>query len=228
MAFPQDLVAKQPAIRQRQLIQDWLAWLGSQVTVGQYAADTVETYGRNIRLWIRFLEQVAHTDAPTSGTVAEFIAAILPRRKPAAVNVVLHTLRSLYRWAEATDRCADIARAARALRMHGDDPLPALTHAEVLSLLAQLPEDGTLARLRDRALIATLYGTACRCISLQRADVRHFESTGPTLRHSPKGHRGTDASAQVPPSVARLLDGYLTARRVEYRHHARGSPLHRA
>jgi site-specific recombinase XerD len=212
-AIPQDLVAQQPAVRQRRLVQDWLAWLSTQVAVGQYAADTVETYDRNLRLWIRFLEEVARTDAPTPGTVADFVAAILPRRKPAAVNVVLHSLRSLYRWAEAHDRSADIARAVRAVRQHGDDPLPALTHDEILALLAQLPEDGTLARLRDRALIATLYGTACRCISLQRADVRHYESAGPTLRHSPKGHRGVDAAAQVPPSVARMIDGYLAARR---------------
>lgn len=204
-----------PLPQQGALVQAWIGALVAQAEQGQYAAETVETYRRNIRHWLRFLATIARTDAPTPVTVGEFIAAILPHRRPAAVNALIHTLRSCYRFAEASGRGSDIARTARGLRLHLDGPLPALTHAQVVALLALLPDDQTLARRRDRALVATLYGTACRCISLARATVGGVDLTVGTLRHAPKGHRGADVVVALPPSVAALLGEYLTVRRAE-------------
>ena len=197
---------------QRELAGAWFVWLNRGVQQGQYAASTVSTYQQNLKIWVSFLEEIERTDRPSPIHVGNFVAALIPHRRPAAVNVLLHTVRSFYRWAESQEHYADIARSTKAIRVNHDGPLPALTHNEVVDLLGHIPDDEDLGHQRDRALVALLYGTGCRCISLERANCNDLDRIGGTLRHHPKGHRGADAQAQVPAASLQLLIGYLDTR----------------
>ncbi len=119
----------------------------------------------------------------------------------------------------------DIARSTRSLRVSHDGPLPALTHNEVIALLELIPEDDSLCAARDRALVALLYGTACRCISIERADIGHLDAAGATLRHAPKGHLAADAQVALPPAVCALVAVYLAQREQELGKAGADAPL---
>lgn len=235
-AEPADLIAPFRAEAQRALATDWLRWLAEQVDLHQLAADTVATYRRGLGAWLIFLDSVARTDRPTPATVAAYLTALLPGRQPASVNLRLHVLRSLYRWAESGDRYPNIARSARAVRVCRDGPLPCLAHAQVAGLVAGVVGDD-LGALRDRALITTLYGSACRTVSLARATVGDLDLAARTLRHQQKGRRSADSVAYLPAGTVTALVAYLAARGqgasilptqplfIALDHRSRGGPL---
>ena len=182
-----------------------------RVAQAQLAAGTVALYRHAAKVWLQYLEGVVRTDAPTPATVGGFLAALLPGRRPASANTLLAAVRSLYRWTASTDAWPDIGRPVRPVRVSRDGPLPALTHQQVGQLLASVVGDHLQAR-RDRAVLAVLYTSGARGISLHRADVRHFDAAAGTLAHQAKGRRDADSVAYLPPSAAALLADYLRAR----------------
>jgi len=202
------------AASQRGLAADWVAYLRGQVAVGQLAEGTVATYSHATAVWLAYLERVARTDAPTPGTVSAFLAAILPGRRPAAANLLLAAVRSLFRWAGAHDRHPDIARGVRGVRLHHGGPLPCLDHLGVRGLLA-LVENDDLRALRDRALVSVMYGTGVRCVSLHRARVGDLDMAGGTLRHQGKGRRSADAVAYLPGGAMKAVGDFLAARHAQ-------------
>jgi len=65
---------------------------------------------------------------------------------------------------------------------------------------------------RDKALLAVMYSTALRCISLTRAEVCDVDFTTGTIRHQPKGHREKDTLAVLSNAANDALREYLAAR----------------
>lgn len=199
------------AERTRDLIGRWMTFLREQVAVGQLAETTVDVYSRGVSMWLRFLEVIARSDIPSAATITSYIAAVRPTRKPSTVNALLAALRSLYAWAESAGHYANIARSARAIRLARDQPLPALSGAEVAKLVASIDGHG-LRGLRDRALVCTMFATAARCVSLERANVGDLDLAGGVLRHRPKGARATEAVARLTPVAVAALRAYLAER----------------
>lgn len=200
---------------QRQLVDQWLVWLDQQVSLHQLADLTRDGYSSKIRYWLEFLEKEARTDQPTPATVQDYIRSVIAsRHEPATTNAYLNTIKSFYRWCESEDRYPSIARSTRTLREFRDGPLPALTHDQVVDLVAMIPED-SLGHIRDRAMLSLIYSTAFRTISLVRADIDDLDLGRCTLAYQGKGHHGKDATAIIPQSVADLLNRYLARRRSE-------------
>jgi integrase/recombinase XerC len=208
------LLAPFTADAQRALVADFDAWLQAQVAQGQRSDGTRATYARALVLWLSYLEQQARTDGPTPGTVSAFLAAVIPGRQPATVNLLLGSVRALYAWAEAHDRYPNVARSVNGLRVHRSGALPCLDHSGVGALLALVAGDDLRAH-RDRALLATMYGSGVRCVSLHRATVGDLDAVGGTLRHQGKGHRAADAVAYLPSGTVRALGLYLAARHAQ-------------
>lgn len=206
-----ELLAPFLAEGQHALAEGWFRWLAEQVDLLQLAADTVSTYRRGLKAWLVFLDTIAQTDRPTAGTVSSYLVALIPGRCPATVNLHLAALRALYRWTESHDIYPNIARSARAVRVYRDGPLPCLAHAQVAGLVSGIVGND-LGALRDRALIKTLYGSACRAVSMARATVGDLDLASGVLRHRPKGHRATDAIAYLPVGATTALTSYLAAR----------------
>ena len=194
------------------LVADWLAWLAGQVAMRQYSESTLTSYRATIRPWIAFLEQTARVDRPTAGTVQQYVQDLVASgRQPATINLYLNTVKSLYRWCETMDSYPSIARSVRTLREFRDGPLPCLSHEQIVDLVRGIPED-TLGHLRDRALIALMYATAFRCVSIVRADVEDIDWDRLAIVHQPKGHVAKDTAAALPQSVADILRRYLDRR----------------
>lgn len=225
-ALPDAAVPTAPVdlARQHELVAAWLLDLDQRVAGGQRAALTRAVYARAIRPWLHFLAQVARTDRPDPTTVDMYLAwSRQGGRAPSSVNHRLATLASCYRFAERSGRWPHIARAAERLREHRDAPLPCLDHAQVLALreraraaVAAAAQAGDARRLliarRDLALLALLYGTGVRVVSLHRADCGDWRPDLGEWRHRPKAHLAADAVAYVAPAVAEDLEAYLAAR----------------
>jgi site-specific recombinase XerD len=137
-------------------------------------------------------------------------------------------LRSCYRWTESQGLYPAIARSARSLTVHRDQPLPCYSREHIEALLAAVghaPEAhrarsaeemarAAVTHLRDAALIRVMFGTGLRLISLVRADVDHLEleRDPPTIRHQPKGHIAADATAMLAAGTVACLREYLAQR----------------
>ncbi|HYE05717.1 MAG TPA: tyrosine-type recombinase/integrase [Planctomycetota bacterium] len=199
------------ACDQRALGDRWLGYLRDQVAQGQLADGTVGTYSKGLALWLAFLEKVVRTDRPGPSTVGEFLAAILPSRRPAAANTRLNAVRSFYRWAEGAGEYPNIGRSVRTVRDPRDAPLPALEHAQLPALVA-LVEGNRLVAVRDRALLLAMISTALRCVSLERAAIADLDLTAGTLRHRAKGRRSADCTAYLSPAACRAFAAYLAER----------------
>lgn len=210
-AAPAQPLAPVHATLQRALLDRWATWLSEQQAQAQLAPATLRLYAQGARAWLGFLEGQARTDSPTSSTVGAFLAALVPSRRPGSANALLSAAKSLYRWAASVDAYPDIARPIRPVRVDRDGPLPCLGHQEVARLVS-LIDGERLADLRDRALVLTLYSTACRCVSLHRSDVRHLDLVAGALTHRPKGHRGHDTIAYLSPAAASACAAYLAER----------------
>ncbi len=183
---------------QRSLLDAWSSWLADQVALHQYSEFTRIGYLANIRHWFAHLERVARTDRPTAGTVQSYVQALIASgREPATVNLYLNTVKSFYRWCETEDRYPAIARSIRTLREFRDGPLPALSHDQIVALVTGIPED-TLLHCRDRAMIALMYATAFRSISIVRSDVEDLDMDRLAIVHQPKGHIAKDTQAAIP------------------------------
>src|ERR1035437_725967 len=136
----------------------------------------------------------------------------LLRRK--SVNVSPHE-RRLFRSAGRAGRQVwhpeTLATKARAPRARNDTPLPCPSGENVAEMFRSISSDA-IQGLRDRALLAVMYSTALRCVSLLRASVDDVDFATGTLRHQPKGHREKDAIAVLSTTASTALADYLAAR----------------
>ena len=192
------------------LIGRWFEHLAGAVARRELSERTIETYRRSMRPWLAFLEANS-VDKPGPATVAAFVASFVNGRKSSSVAAVLNCLKACYRDFEAHGIYLNIARATRGPRVRRDEPLPALVHADVGKLVRSIRGD-TLRDRRDRALVALLYGTGARCISIVRARIADVDFEAGTLRHQSKGHSERDSIAYLPATTLRYLSQYLAAR----------------
>jgi site-specific recombinase XerD len=219
--------ALQVASSHADLLALWLASLEQDVVAGQRSAATVTSYRSSVRAWSAWLAR-GDIPRPEPRHVTEFLASAGAHRAPATRNRHLHALRSCYRWTENQGLYPAIARSARSLVVHRDDPLPCFTRSQIEAVLAAVDQISEahrarspaetvragVTRLRDLALIRVMFGTGLRLVSLVRADVEHLDldSDPPTIRHQPKGHFAADATAMLAAGTVACLREYLAER----------------
>jgi integrase/recombinase XerC len=197
-----------------------MTWLDGQVRGLQLAELTRDQYRSKIGYWLTYLENIARTDRPTPATVQAYLVSLADAdHHPATVNAYINAVKAFYRWCESGDLYPSIARSIRSIKEYRDGPLPALTHEQVVTLVQDIGED-TLQQLRDKTMIALMYSTAFRCVSLVRADIEDVDLDQNRIRHQPKGHLAKDAATVFPLSVSDLLQRYLAKRQSEI-----GTPL---
>ncbi len=220
---PSSAAAVRIAVIQHGLAQEWSAALAKQVLARRgararpgpaIAASTWAAYQRTLRLWLRYLDEVAESDEPGEATVRAYLAWLRrtrPRLALSTVNNRLDTIQAFYRWTAAAGLFPDIAGAIPATTDPRNAPLAVLGFADVRRLVSHLG-GRTVRALRDRALIWTLFGGALETISLHRATVADFDAAAGTLRHRPRGHRAADATVSLPAPATAALRRYLEQR----------------
>ncbi len=216
------------ALLQHDLAQAWSSALAKRVLAGRraragggpvIAASTWAAYQRTLRLWVRYLDEVAESDDPGTATVRAYLAWLRrtrPRLAVSTVNNRLDAIQAFYRWTAAAGLFPDIAAAIPATTDPRSAPLAVLGLADVRRLVARLG-GRSVRTLRDRALIWTLFGGALETISLHRAAVADFAAAAGTLRHRPRGHRTADVITTLPAPAIAALRRYLAERQATAR-----------
>lgn len=209
-----------PLVRtsQKTLAALWAEDLAAQCSAGLKAPRTCGAYREQVGAWLEFLAREGiHT--PTPAHVLGWIASLRQRLAPASVNASLAAVKAFYAWTETRNAFPNIARSVRGLTVRKDEPLDALTPAEVAKL-ARLAQSEALAGLRDCALVHTLYATACRCVSIHGANVGDLDLLDAALRYQGKGDIHKARRAILGPTALEAVRRYLQARQK-----AEGKPL---
>lgn len=216
MARPAAVLSDAPAGADlRDAVRDWRQWLETE----RRSADrTTESYGRDVRAFVRFLAE--HLGGPAgladlaNLTPADFRGYLARRRREglssASLARAMSAVRSLFRFLERTDRVHNPAvgaiRAPR--RPRGvPKPLSVAQARESVRDVTRLQEESWLGK-RDAAVLTLLYGCGLRiseALSLDRRD----RPTGDTLVVVGKG--GKERMVPVLRIVRDAIDDYVDA-----------------
>ena len=199
-------------------------WIDEFLSYIQYerglAANTVQSYRRDLALWRRFCAQEGIDGAaPSDSNVTEFLDRLRTGKAPASkpfapssVARILVSLRSFYRFCGRekglkTDPTAKVGAPKRPRSIPKAIPLE-----DVERVLEQ--PDGSLLGVRDRAILETLYGAGLRISELVGLDVDDVDlEEGSVLVRTGKGSK----SRRVPVGRAAVAatGAYLTGTRPE-------------
>lgn len=210
------------ARNQAALCDRWLAHVHRQrFSTRTYRAPTTwDGVRRAIRVWVRYLEEVATTDAPDASTVQAFCTWALRTRRVRSVVHLLQAVRICYRWAAETGAYRDIARLVP-YPVADDDASsePPLSQSAFLQAVGAIAGDD-LRAARDRALLWLLWTCPVDTIALHRAQVGDVDLDAGTIRLvtrwriSQAKRRGVDPASVYPlqPRALIAIAGYLEAR----------------
>ncbi|GAA1236090.1 site-specific tyrosine recombinase XerD [Pseudonocardia alaniniphila] len=190
------------------------------------AANTMRSYGTDLRRYLQYLETLGIDDlgAVQEGDVAGFVTALRSGPSPLAASSAARALaavRGLHRFAVRDGLLADdVAREVR------PPALPArlaraLTLDQVEQLLAGCVGDGPGA-LRDRALLELLYSTGARISEAVGIDRDDLDIAGRTVLLRGKG--GKQRIVPVGRPALAAVDAYLVRARPALASRGRGTP----
>ena len=197
----------------RDAVRDWHQWLKSERRTAQR---TTESYGRDVRAFMRFLAEHLGGPAGLSDLAnlkpADFRSYLAKRRSEGLSNASLartmSAIRSLFRFLERTDRVHNPAVGAvrTPKRPHGvPKPLSVTQATDSVRDVAQLQEESWLGK-RDAAVLILLYGCGLRiseALSLNQRD----RPSGDMLVVTGKG--GKERMVPVLRVVRDAIDDYI-------------------
>jgi integrase/recombinase XerD len=164
--------------------------------------------------WIRVCREHRPPDAVTTRDVLEYLQHLREVRGngDAAVNRQLTILRSFYRAIVAMGHLEPAANPLAGFPSIKAVPrkLPVSLSPEQVARLLVRPHQNTIIGLRDRAVLALLYGTGIRateCASLRSGQVDLVRLTITVL-----GKGGHERSIPLNPQLAEVLRQYVQAR----------------
>jgi integrase/recombinase XerD len=190
------------------------------------AANTMRSYGTDLRRYLQYLETLGVDDlgAVQEGDVAGFVTALRSGPSPLAASSAARALaavRGLHRFAVRDGLLADdVAREVRPPALPARLPR-ALTLDQVEQLLAGCVGDGPAA-LRDRALLEFLYSTGARISEAVGLDRDDLDTAGRTVLLRGKG--GKQRIVPVGRPALAAVDAYLVRARPALAARGRGTP----
>lgn len=206
------LQARTEAPEQRAIAGLWVAHLQAQAEAGTLADRTATAYAGHLESWLERLDATT-ADRPGPANVVAWLGALRAAGlKPATVNAKLAAVKAFYGWAETAQLYPAIARSVKGMPERRDEPLDCLAPAAVAAMLG-LVDGKALAALRDRALLHTLFSTACRLASLHGADLADLDLETGELAYRGKGDRDKNRRAFLPAGALDAVAAYLDARK---------------
>ncbi|WP_433299199.1 site-specific tyrosine recombinase XerD [Pseudonocardia sp. CA-142604] len=190
------------------------------------AANTLRSYGTDLRRYLQYLETLGIDDlaAVQEGDVAGFVTALRSGPSPLAASSAARALaavRGLHRFAVRDGLLNDdVAREVRPPALPARLPR-ALTLDQVEQLLAGCVGDGPGA-LRDRALLELLYSTGARISEAVGIDRDDLDIAGRTVLLRGKG--GKQRIVPVGRPALAAVDAYLVRARPALAARGRGTP----
>ena len=171
--------------------EDYLVYLGA---VRHLSPHTLESYGKDLEKYEVYLGE--RKTAPESAGVADargFVTWLtLQGLSPRSINRMVSGVRGWYRFLERRGRVGGNPFAEiRSLRT--EKHLPSFLFEEEMARLVEMPShepcpDGeAFWKLRDRAVLETLYSTGCRISELVSLDLHDVDLKNHTARVMGKG-----------------------------------------
>jgi integrase/recombinase XerC len=194
--------------------EDYLVYLRS---VRNLSPHTLESYAKDLAKYVAFLGHrgVAPGDAglpEARGFVGQLSRDGL---SPRSVNRIISGVRGWYRFMERQGEINENPFAEiRSLRT--EKRLPSFLFEEEMARLIELPSQGSCTgedsfwKLRDRAVLETLYSTGCRISELVSMDLADVDLKGRSARVMGKGAR--ERNVFLGASAAAALRQYMACR----------------
>jgi integrase/recombinase XerD len=173
-----------------------------------------ETVLEQFRGWCRMCRQQCEPDAVTAADVLEYLQHLREVRGngDSAVNRQLTILRSFYRALVAMAHLDPSSNPLAGFPSIKAVPrkLPISLNAEQVGRLLVQPRTDTVIGLRDRAVLALLYGTGIR--ASECAGLRCGQVDLARLTITVRGKGGHERSIPLNPQLAQVLKEYATVR----------------
>jgi integrase/recombinase XerD len=179
--------------------------------------NTLQAYRRGLQHFVAWLATTGQSmGAVTPAIVTRFKMEQAERYSVQTVNLRLSAVRAFYRFAVVTGRiplnpAAEVKGLKRPnSKTHRRD---ALTGSEVLHVL-DVPDTGTLAGVRDKAILALMTFCALRAVEVHRANVGdlHTRNDRLTLDVQGKGRTEKDAYVVLPMRAEGTVRAWLAHR----------------
>ena len=192
-------------------------FLDIDVSAGDAAADTLKTYTRQLQqflLWCdrRCLDPVTIV----KDDIKKYRRWMVDNKKykPATIALKLAVVRRFYQAAVEKGLLSINPAAGVKPPREKCDPAEKITYlerTEVETLLASVPNDGTLQSARDRAMLAIMALEGTRTVELHRADISCLVRQGQNLGVRVEGKRKLRV-VPLTPNIASILVEYLHLR----------------
>ncbi|MGA2615252.1 MAG: tyrosine recombinase XerC [Spirochaetia bacterium] len=194
--------------------EEYLSYLRS---VRNLSPHTLESYAKDLHKYEAFLEE--RGVAPRKAALAEargFVGRLSRDGLSArSVNRIVSGVRGWYRYMERRGEIeANPFAEIRSLRT--EKRLPSFLFEEEMARLIELPsqtschEEGSFWKLRDRAVLETLYSTGCRISELVSLNIGDLDLKNSSARVMGKGSR--ERNVFLGESAVSALRGYMACR----------------
>jgi tyrosine recombinase XerC len=192
----------------------YLVYLGA---VRHLSPHTLESYGKDLEKYEQYMGKGG--TAPESAGVADargFVAWLTGQGlSPRSINRMVSGVRGWYRFLERRGQVAGNPFAEiRSLRT--EKRLPSFLFEEEMARLVEMPSHEPCAdgeqfwKLRDSAVLETLYSTGCRISELVSLDLRDVDLKNHTARVMGKGAK--ERNLFLGAAAVEVLRSYMTLR----------------
>lgn len=205
-------------------------YLQTDVGEGDASADTVKTYRTNLKQFLSWCQTwKLHPLSATRTEIKEFRLWLIEAQKyqRATIALKLSVVRRFYD--ALIERELTNFNPALGIKPPREARDPAerinfLESEEMRSLIENLPQDNSVASLRDRLLVAMMVIQGVRTIEMHRVSVGDLVKRGKDVGLKVSGKRSIRI-VPLTPDLASLLRQYLTARKKAGEQLAADTPL---
>lgn len=176
------------------------------------APKTIDTYRRNIRQFINYL-QTNNITRPAREDIIAFRDSIALNHRPSTVQNYLAAVKQFFRWTAQEGLYPNIADHVKGVKLDKGFKKDYLTSTQAGKLLADI-DRSTLKGLRDYAIISLMITTGLRTIEVQRANIEDLRTVADftALFVQGKGHTERGEYVKVIAPVESAIRDYLKAR----------------
>ena len=203
------------------LLAVFAEFLDIDVSAGDAASDTLQTYRRQLQQFIDWCDNPAsiHPAEVTKNDVKRYRRWMIENKKykPATIALKLSVVRRFYQAALEKGLIPFNPAAGVKPPREKRDPAEKITYLEkdeVEKLLQAVPDNNTLKAARDRAILAIMALEGTRTIELHRANIKDLVRQGNNLGIRVEGKRSIRV-VPLTPEIAKTLVYYLRIRETE-------------
>lgn len=173
---------------------------------------TVETYGRAIRQFFKYMEAQGVT-RPTRETVLAFREDLKRTHKASTVQNYIIAVRLFFQWTGQENLYPDIAQHIKGAKLSKEHKKDYLTSSQVKAILDGIERDTPQGR-RDYAIIALMVTGGLRDIEVHRANIEDLRTLGDStvLYLQGKGKEDRADFVKVPAEVEKAIRASLADR----------------